>query len=241
MLSLLSQMQLINNQFMTWNTGELVTQGYNNVGDGWAGAYNSPTLFRHTHTHTQRASSTFFDSLLTDWLTDQPMDKKLIVAKVLMVSGTRRPYVSVCGCEMVRVAGAACLCLCHCLPKGPMLSKFWGSRLGFEPRGWDLNLKAGIWASRLGFEPRGWDLNHEAVIWAMMLGFEPLGWDLSFMAEIWALRLEFEPQGWHLSLKAWIWASRLGCEPLGWFEPQGWDLSLEARIWALRLQFGPRD
>ena len=38
-------------------------------------------------------------------------------------------------------------------------------------------LGLGIRASRVGFEPRGWDVS----LW---LGFEPQGWDLSLKAEI---------------------------------------------------------
>ena len=34
-----------------------------------------------------------------------------------------------------------------------------------------MGLEAGIWASRLGFEPRGWDLGLEASIWALMLEY----------------------------------------------------------------------
>ena len=54
----------------------------------------------------------------------------------------------------------------------PMLSHIWtifsssssssswdcASWLGFQPRGRNLGLKAGIWASRLGFGPHHWDL-----------------------------------------------------------------------------------
>ena len=61
-----------------------------------------------------------------------------------MVSGTCCPYVSVSACVMV--GGAA-------VSKGPMLSKFGGARLSFEPQCWDLSPEAGILASRLGFEP----------------------------------------------------------------------------------------
>ena len=53
--------------------------------------------------------------------------------------------------------------------------RFWASRLGFGPRGWDLGLEAGIWISRLGFGPLGWDLGLKAKIWAMRLGSEPEG------------------------------------------------------------------
>ena len=62
-----------------------------------------------------------------------------------MVSGTRCPFVSVCGCEVVRRAAA---------PKGPMTyAVFIALRLGFGLGGWDLGLDVGIWASRMGFEP----------------------------------------------------------------------------------------
>ena len=33
-----------------------------------------------------------------------------------------------------------------------------GSRLGFEPPGWDLGLETGIWAARLEFGPRDWNM-----------------------------------------------------------------------------------
>ena len=62
-----------------------------------------------------------------------------------MVSGTRCPYVSVCGCEMVSGAAAPMLIL-------------------FDPGGWDLILEAGIRAWRLGLEPGGWDLSLKAGI-----------------------------------------------------------------------------
>ena len=105
-----------------------------------------------------------------------------------MVSGTRCPYVSLCGCEVVRGAAA---------PKGPMTYAvfIWASRLELGPQGWDLGLKAGIWALRLIFEPQGWDLSLEARIWASRLEFRPQGWYLSLKAGIWALKLGFGPRG----------------------------------------------
>ena len=60
---------------------------------------------------------------------------------------------------------------------------------------------AGIWVSRLGFEPRGWDLSLAAGIWALKLGFEPPGWDLSLEAGIKASRLDFGSRSWDLSLE----------------------------------------
>ena len=52
-----------------------------------------------------------------------------------MVSATRYPYVSVCGCEVVRGAAA---------PKGPMTYAVvvWASRMKLGPGGWDLGLEA---------------------------------------------------------------------------------------------------
>ena len=61
-----------------------------------------------------------------------------------MVSSTNCPYVSVCGCEVVRGAAA---------PKGPMTYAVFV-----------LCLKAGIRAWRLGFELRGWDFSFKAEI-----------------------------------------------------------------------------
>ena len=54
-----------------------------------------------------------------------------------MVSGTHCPYVSVCGCKMVRGAAAA---------KGPMTyaAVIWASRMELGPGGWDLSAEAGI-------------------------------------------------------------------------------------------------
>ena len=54
-----------------------------------------------------------------------------------MVSGTRCPYVSECGCEVVRGAAA---------PKGPMTYAvvIWASRMELGPGGWDLSAEAGI-------------------------------------------------------------------------------------------------
>ena len=85
-----------------------------------------------------------------------------------MVSGTRCPYVSSCGCEVVKRAAA---------PKGLMTYAvfIWALTLELGPLGWNLGLEAGIWASRLGFEHRGWDLSLDAGIWASRLGFEPRG------------------------------------------------------------------
>ena len=61
-----------------------------------------------------------------------------------MVSGTRCPCVSLCGCEVVRGAaapeGADDLCCFYLSLKAGIRAL----RLGFEPRGWDLSLKAGI-------------------------------------------------------------------------------------------------
>ena len=37
-----------------------------------------------------------------------------------------------------------------------------------------MGLEAEIWGSRLGFEPQGWDLSLEARIWALRLEFGPL-------------------------------------------------------------------
>ena len=67
-----------------------------------------------------------------------------------MVSGTRCPYVSVCGCEVVKGAAA---------PKGPMTYAvfIWASRMELGPGGWNWGLEAKIGASGLGLEPRGWD------------------------------------------------------------------------------------
>ena len=50
-----------------------------------------------------------------------------------MVSGTRCPYVSVCGCEVVRGALA---------PKGPMTYAvfIWASRMELGPGGWNWGL-----------------------------------------------------------------------------------------------------
>ena len=83
-----------------------------------------------------------------------------------MVSGTRCPYVSVCGYEVVSGAAA---------PNGPMTYAdfFRASRLGIEPQGWDLSLEAWIRAWRLGFELHGWDLSFNAGILALRLGFGP--------------------------------------------------------------------
>ena len=110
-----------------------------------------------------------------------------------MVSGTRCPYVSVCGCEVVSGAAA---------PKGTMSCRTQGDFVHssvcvcrFEHRGWDLSLEAGIWTLRLGFEPRGWGLSLEARIWASRLEFRPQGWYLSLKAGIWALKLGFGPRG----------------------------------------------
>ena len=74
-----------------------------------------------------------------------------------MVSGTRCPYVSVCGCEVVRGAAA---------PKGPMTYAvfIWASRMELGSGGWDWGLEALIRAMRLGFELRGWDLSFEVGI-----------------------------------------------------------------------------
>ena len=62
-----------------------------------------------------------------------------------MVSGTRCPYVSVCGCEVVRGAagpeGADDLCCFYLSLKAGI--RAWRLELGLE---------AGIIASRLGFE-----------------------------------------------------------------------------------------
>ena len=54
-----------------------------------------------------------------------------------MVSGTRCPYVSECGCEVVR--GAAAL-------KGPMTYAVFilASRMELGPGGWNWGLEAGI-------------------------------------------------------------------------------------------------
>ena len=74
-----------------------------------------------------------------------------------MVSGTRCPYVSVCGCEVVRGAAA---------PKGPMTYAvvIWASRMELGPGGCNWGLEAWIRALRLEFELRGWDLSFEAEI-----------------------------------------------------------------------------
>ena len=74
-----------------------------------------------------------------------------------MVSGTRCPYVSVCGCEVVRGAAA---------PKGPMTYAVfvWASRMELGPGGWNWGLEAGIGALRLGFELQGWDFSFKADI-----------------------------------------------------------------------------
>ena len=122
-----------------------------------------------------------------------------------MVSGTRCPYVSLCGCEVVRGAAA---------PKGPMTyavfiaAGMWASRLGCRPWGWDLSLEARILASRPGFEPWDWHLSLGTGIWALRL-------DLSLKTGIWASRLGFEPGDWDLSLKTGIWALGLGFEQGG--------------------------
>ena len=60
-----------------------------------------------------------------------------------MVSGTRCPFVSVYGCEVVRRAAA---------PKGPMTYavSIGASRLGLGSGGWNSGLQAEIWAQRLG-------------------------------------------------------------------------------------------
>ena len=62
-----------------------------------------------------------------------------------MVSGTRCPYVSVCGCEVVR--GAAAL-------KGLMAYAvvIWASRMELGPGGCNWGLEAWIRALRLEFE-----------------------------------------------------------------------------------------
>ena len=74
-----------------------------------------------------------------------------------MVSVTRCPYVSVCGCEVVRGAVA---------PKGPMTYAvfIWTSRMELGPKGWNWGLETGISASRLRFELRGWDFSFEVGI-----------------------------------------------------------------------------
>ena len=79
-----------------------------------------------------------------------------------MVSGTRCPYVSVCGCEVVRGAAA---------PKEPMT-------YAVGPLGWNLGLKARIWASRVEFGSLGLDIGLTARIWASGLEFWPQSWDL---------------------------------------------------------------
>ena len=55
-------------------------------------------------------------------------------------------------------------------------ARIWPLRLGFGPRGWDLDLQARIWplkvriwATRLEFGPRDWDLGLETGIWASRL------------------------------------------------------------------------
>ena len=94
-----------------------------------------------------------------------------------MVSGTRCPYVSACGYEVVRGGergsdpeGADDLCLVSFRDLG-IRAGIWASKLGFGPQSWDLGLKVWIWAtrqeifaSRLGFEPHGWDLGHKVGI-----------------------------------------------------------------------------
>ena len=129
--------------------------------------------------------------------------KKVMVAKALEVSGTRCPYVSVSGWEVVRGAAA---------PKGPMTYAVFirTSRIELEPGGYFWGLKAEIWALRLGFEPQGWDFSLEAGIWALRLGFGARDYDLSLGAGISALRLRFELWGFGLSLEAGVWASRGG-------------------------------
>ena len=62
-----------------------------------------------------------------------------------MVSGTRCPYVSACGCEVVRGAAA---------PKGPMTYAVFIALRGYRPC-------AAIWASRLEFGLQGWVLGLE--------------------------------------------------------------------------------
>ena len=81
-----------------------------------------------------------------------------------MVSGTCCPYVSVCGCKVVR--GAAAL-------KSPMTYAvvIWASRMELGPGGWDWGLEAWIRALRLGFELQG-------CVSASKLRFELRGWDL---------------------------------------------------------------
>ena len=90
-----------------------------------------------------------------------------------MVSSTNCPYVSVCGCEVVRGAAA---------PKGLMTYAVFisASRMELGPGGWDWGLEAWIRALRLGFELRGCDFSFKAEIRASRLGFELRGWDLSF-------------------------------------------------------------
>ena len=78
-----------------------------------------------------------------------------------MVSGTRCPYVSLCGCDVGR--GAVAL-------KGPITYAVFIAAgmsalgLGCELRGWDVSPRAGIQASRVGFEPLNLDLTLETGI-----------------------------------------------------------------------------
>ena len=63
-----------------------------------------------------------------------------------------------------------------------------------------MGFKTGILAYWLRLWPKGWDLDLMAGIWAWRLGFRYTGWDMGLMAGIWALRLRCEPEvgrgGW---------------------------------------------